>query len=97
MLAAMSITPQRLWYDQLFLYLIPETRAQLLAVLVCSWCSLLLTIAGGWFLLDGLQHRTAWRIVVHGIYLPVLILLFWKDILLLLSNLKERISPKIPE
>lgn len=89
LLTAMSLIPQRLWYDQLFLFLIPETPGQMLFMLACSWLALALTMAGGWFIQDGHQHPVSWQIAVHLVYIPSLITLFSAEIMQLFMRLRK--------
>lgn len=81
MLFFLSLIPQRLWYDQLMLFLIPDTRRQLNILLVGSWFSLLFSLlnAGpGWT--SGTQDSASWTYVITLQYFPALVIVYKKEI-----------------
>ncbi len=80
LLLAMALIPQRLWYDQLFLFAIPATRTQMLILLIGSWLSPLLGLDHLWLLDSGRQAPESWRAVVYFVYLPALCMLFMEEI-----------------
>jgi hypothetical protein len=88
LLTAMSLIPQRLWYDQLLLFFIPETRYQLYFLLISSWLGLVLCMTGGWFIMDVDQNPSSWIIAVIFIYIPSLMIVFTKEIEFFLRKLK---------
>ncbi len=71
LLLALALVPQRLWYDQLPLLLIPQSWRALVVLVVCSWLVLLVNIWAGWFALVGFPLQS-WVTVVLGLYLPAL-------------------------
>ena len=90
LLAAMSLIPQRLWYDQLMLFLIPETQAQLCILLLCSWLGFTLSMMGTGYVRDGLS----WMFVVHLLYIPSLIIIYNKEIKLVVSRFRGYLLQK---
>jgi hypothetical protein len=72
-MAAMSLTVQRLFYDQLLLFVLPRTAPQMLALLACSWVVAALAYLRGWIVFgSGAQDPHAWMATIVGIYLPAL-------------------------
>jgi hypothetical protein len=72
-ITAMSLTVQRLFYDQLLLFVLPRTVLQMLALLACSWSVAALSYLRGWFVFgSGGQDPRAWLATVVGLYLPAL-------------------------
>jgi hypothetical protein len=69
LLLLLAITPQRMFYDPLLAWLIPQSRRELLLMAVASWLCYF-----GWIFMP--QHGMTW--VVAGIYLPALALC-WRD------------------
>lgn len=97
LLAAMSVLPQRLWYDQLMLFFIPETFPQLCFLLAGSWLSFLVSMICGWLWQDGMQHPGSWHMMVHFVYIPALFIIFQKELIMIVSRTRERlrrIGPK---
>lgn len=88
LLTAMSLIPQRLWYDQLMLFLIPETRYQLYILLIGSWISLFLGEMGG----SAMQSPLSWTIVNYFLYLPALCLIFREELIKGMKIAKEQFS-----
>jgi hypothetical protein len=81
MLFFMSLVPQRLWYDQLMLCLIPETGRQLNILLAGSWLSLLLSLLNsgpGWS--SGKQDSASWTYVIALQYFPALLIIYRKEV-----------------
>jgi hypothetical protein len=71
-----SLVPQRLWYDQLLLWWIPQSRGALLFVTACSW------FLGAIFFATRLgylpeAYRSAPEWVLLSVYIPMLVVLFW--------------------
>lgn len=91
LLAAMSLIPQRLWYDQLMLFFIPETFPQLCVLLAGSWFSLMVSIKCGWLWQAGMQHSGSWLMVVHFVYLPALFMVFKKEMKQIATTLRDRL------
>jgi hypothetical protein len=91
LLSAMSLIPQRLWYDQLMLFLIPETRLQLYLVLIGSWLSVILSMK---YVGSDMQHPTSWMITIYFLYLPMFIIVFNKEIIRLIVWFKNFIIVK---
>jgi hypothetical protein len=69
LLLLLAIAPQRLFYDQLLLWLIPRSRREFLLLGGLSWIGYF-----GWFFFP--QGGITW--VLLGIYLPALVLI-WRD------------------
>jgi hypothetical protein len=78
LLAAMALVPQRLWYDQLLLFLIPRSWQTLLLLSVCSWFVWAFTVRMGLPLSIGFAPLT-WLSIVLGLYLPALGILLWSE------------------
>jgi hypothetical protein len=91
LLSAMSIIPQRLWYDQLMLFLIPETRHHLYILLIGSWLSVLLSITGGWYFASEAQHPTSWIMVIYFLYIPTLFIIYHKEIVIWKGSFRDSI------
>lgn len=76
-----AVMPQRMWYDQLLLWLIPHTRREMLLLVVLSWLAYF-----GWF------FQTQWEVwwVFMLIYLPALGLVLRPPIIRLLRRRTAR-------
>jgi hypothetical protein len=77
MLLVMSLIPQRIWYDQLMLFLIPETRKQLYILLIGSLLSLIWSFRPKWSF--ALQDSSSWAHVIYLLYIPSLLLIFQEE------------------
>lgn len=64
-LLLLSLMPQRLWYDQLMLYTIPQTQRQMIILVIASWLMWLPYILWGDF-------RPLWAVVI--MYYPALLI-----------------------
>jgi hypothetical protein len=71
LLLALALVPQRLWYDQLLLFVVPQSLRAMLLLVACSWGVVLLAAAFGWLTLTNFPDQ-AWALVVLGLYLPAL-------------------------
>lgn len=91
LLAAMSVLPQRLWYDQLMIFFIPETFPQLCFLLAGSWFSFLVSMIYGWLWQKGMQHSGSWHMVVHFVYIPALFMIFRNELIKIVSRTRERL------
>ncbi len=78
LLLAMSLVPQRFWYDQLLLFIIPSTWRQMSALLVTSWLGVSWCLANGWDPASGHQPTAIWTVVVVSTYLPALGIVSWQ-------------------
>lgn len=75
LLLAMSIPPQRYFYDQLPLFLIPKTLRQMLVLLATSWSVIAVALWRGWYAVgSGVQPRAGMAAVVTGLFLPALVM-----------------------
>ncbi len=74
LLLLMSLTPQhRLFYDQLFLWLVPQSPRQMLALTFPSWIAFFyVKIVFGNFLASG-------PYILAGVYLPALLIVLWQE------------------
>ncbi len=72
-LLILSAMPQRLWYDMLLVFLIPQTPRQLIALVLGSWIALWLWL---W-----LFPALAGTLVVLLIYLPAVAFVLWPNAL----------------
>jgi hypothetical protein len=89
-LLVMSLIPQRLWYDQLMLFLIPETRRELLTLVIGSWLSLVLSLINTNAVFDsGSQSRLYWNYVIVFQFIPSLLLVFKNEIRAAMHKLVE--------
>lgn len=79
LLLAMAFVPQRIWYDQLLLFLLPRSWQGLLGLVAGSWLAVAVTPDAGWLATTGEQAPHAWRAVVLFVYLPALALLLWEE------------------
>lgn len=91
-LAAMAVIPQRLWYDQLMLFFIPQTISQLAVLLFGSWLSFFLSMHYGWLLENELQDKGSWMMFVNFVYLPALAMIYHDKISELHSFIKSRMA-----
>ena len=91
-LAAMAVIPQRLWYDQLMLFFIPQTKFQLGVLLFGSWLSFFLSMHYGWLFKNDLQDKSSWMIFVNFVYLPSLIMIYIDNLHRFNSWIKLRLS-----
>jgi hypothetical protein len=87
LLSAMALAPQRLWYDQLMLFLIPETARQLCFLLIGSWLSVFLSMANGWFMQP--SEPRSWIFVICFLYFPTLCLIFQTEIITGFKKIKN--------
>jgi len=72
-LAALSLTVQRIFYDQLLLFALPRTAAQMGGLLLCSWAAAAVSYLRGWFVFgSGAQDPRAWMATIIGLLLPAL-------------------------
>lgn len=74
MLFLMSLTPQhRFFYDQLFLWLIPQTPRQMLALCFPAWIA---------FFYVRLVYGNFWEAkpaILIGVYLPAILIVLWQE------------------
>lgn len=91
-LAAMSLIPQRLWYDQLMLYLIPEKLSHICILLIGSWLSFFVSMYYGWLFKNDFQHPGSWMLFTNLVYLPSLIIVYEKELLNFVRATKELYS-----
>jgi hypothetical protein len=73
LLVALVLVPQRLWYDQLLLFAIPQSKQSMLALVTCSWLVVLLNVWTGWFDLVDFPIQS-WVSVIIGLYVPALVI-----------------------
>ena len=80
---AMSLVQQRFYYDQLLLFLVPKTAAQMVTLVISSWAG----FAVFWMvyptgLRSGEQYGDVWTIVLLTLYIPALAIVWfnhWHD------------------
>jgi hypothetical protein len=70
LLLALSFMPQRLWYDQLLLFMVPESPPGMLVLVIGSWLVFILNNLLGWASLFGPQDPRAQTLTVVVLYLP---------------------------
>ena len=76
---AMALVPQRFWYDQLLLFVVPSTWRQMMALLVTTWIGASWCLyAGVWNPRSGTQVPEVWTAVVLTCHLPALALVAWQ-------------------
>ena len=78
LLLAMALIPQRIWYDQLLLFLIPRSWRSVLLLVAFSWITALATPNWRSLISLGEQDPRAWVTVIWLLYLPALGVLFWE-------------------
>ncbi len=78
LLASMALIPQRFWYDQLLLFMVPATWRQMMVLVLTSWMGLWWCLAHGWDPASGWQDLWVWRVVVMSLYLPGLAIAGWQ-------------------
>lgn len=77
---AMSLVPQRFFYDQLLLFVAPVSVSQMAIMLATSWTTVGVTLAAGWWSpQSGDQHPLAWIAVVLGFHLPAAAIVVWNE------------------
>lgn len=77
---AMSLVPQRFFYDQLLLFVAPMSPWQMAVLLATSWTAVGVSRAAGWWIpRSGDQHPLAWITVVLGFYLPAAAIVVWNE------------------
>jgi hypothetical protein len=75
---AMSLVPQRFFYDQLLLFVAPESVWQMALMLATSWAAFGVSYAAGWWApRSGAQDPRAWVAVVLGFHLPAAAIVVW--------------------
>lgn len=79
LLIAMCLVPQRYWYDQFLLFLIPRTWRQMTLLVVTSWLGISWCIAGGWDPASAYQLSEVWTVVVLSTHLPALGIVGWQS------------------
>lgn len=80
LLLGLALTPQRYFYDQLSLFLIPQTLRQMLALVSASWAVAILAVATGWWnVSSGQQDARVWIATVVGVYLVALGIALWNE------------------
>ena len=73
LLLAMSLPMQRYFYDQLPLFLIPQSWRQMVVLLATSWCAVGVAWWRGWYAIgSGVQTRAGFAAVVVGTFLRAL-------------------------
>jgi len=76
---AMALVPQRFWYDQLLLFVVPSTWRQMMVLLVTSWTGASWCLHTGlWNPRSGTQVPEVWTTVVLTCHLPALALVAWQ-------------------
>ncbi len=75
---SMALIPQRFWYDQLLLFMVPATWRQMFVLVVTSWMGLWWCLARGWDPASGWQELWVWRVVVLSLYLPAMAIAGWQ-------------------
>lgn len=79
LLMTMSLPMQRYFYDQLPLFLIPQSCRQMTLLLMTSWATVLVAAKFGWYTIgSGVQTRAAFATVVIGVFLPSLGLVLYQ-------------------
>ncbi|HEX3108274.1 MAG TPA: hypothetical protein VHU41_04200 [Thermoanaerobaculia bacterium] len=77
---AMSIVPQRFFYDQLLLFVAPTSVWQMALMLATSWTAVVVSLAAGWWIpQSGDQNPLAWIAVVLGFHLPAAAIVVWNE------------------
>lgn len=72
--------PQRIWYDQLLLFLIPRNWFEMLLLVATSWAALWVSLEQGWISSLAVQPYEARRIVVLLLYIPALLMEVWHGV-----------------
>lgn len=72
LLLALSLMPQRLWYDQFLLFMVPETPLEMLTLVIGSWLVLIANSLFGWVTPFGPQDRRLHILTTAVLYLPAL-------------------------
>jgi hypothetical protein len=77
---AMSVVPQRFFYDQLLLFVAPESASQMALLLATSWAAVGVSFAAGWWNpQSGEQQPLAWMAVVLGFHIPAAAIVVWNE------------------
>jgi hypothetical protein len=71
LLLALSIMPQRLWYDQLLLYMVPDSPVEMFTLVIGSWIVIITNNLLGWQKPFASQDPRAQILVVVLLYLPL--------------------------
>lgn len=79
LLLAMSVVPQRLWYDQFLVLFIPHNVGEQFILILCSWIAALLSKSLGWIITFSDQDYRAVLLTIIMIYFPALFMLFLND------------------
>jgi hypothetical protein len=78
LLLAQAIPPQRYFYDQLPMLLIPRTAAQMVILVAASWIAPIVSVALRWWdPASGAQDLRTWSLYVATFYLPALAMVLW--------------------
>jgi hypothetical protein len=76
MLIAVACVPQRFFYDQLPLLLVPQTPGQMVAMVLASWVPPVVSLRAGWSSLRvGDQDPRTWLLVVVCTHLVALVMM----------------------
>ncbi len=78
LLLAMALVPQRLWYDQLLLFLIPRSFGEQGLLVAFSWLCALLDFQGVWQTCNGHVQPSVWPMTINFLYFPALAMVLWK-------------------
>ncbi len=90
LLLSLSVMPQRLFYDQVAIFLLPSSFVQMLTMVILSWIIAFISRQLGWIAYFGQQDHRAQLLTVVGLYLPMLISILrqsWRDERNLLNNI----------
>jgi hypothetical protein len=68
----LSLMPQRIFYDQVSVFLIPKSWQEMLILVIISWVIALVSKYIGWISYFGQQDQRVHFLVVLGLYLPML-------------------------
>lgn len=80
LLLGLAVTPQRYFYDQLSLFLVPQSLRQMLVLVTASWGVAVLAVAAGWWeISSGEQDARVWIATVIGVYLVALAIAGWNE------------------
>ncbi len=74
LLFLMSLAPQRLWYDQLPVFLVARSWWELIILVIGSWASIYISRSLGWVTQLGPYDGRSTALVVCLVYLPALVM-----------------------
>jgi hypothetical protein len=79
LLLTISLAPQRMWYDQLLVFLIPSNWKEMMVLTINSWAAVIISRALGWINSFGPQDWRAQMVLATFLYLPALWMVLWEQ------------------